>query len=156
MMGIYQSEWSWSPLFADYDNDGDKDLIIANGFPRDMTDKDWTLYKAQVLGFLASEQEVIDKAPVIKVPNMAFENTGNLRFIQKTKEWLGIHPSFSYGAAFADLDNDGDLDYVVNNMNDEAFICKNTTVEKSKKKANYIKIRLIGNRGEYHGPGCKN
>jgi hypothetical protein len=155
MMGsIYQTEWSWSPLFADYDNDGDKDLIVANGFPKDMTDKDWTRYKADVLGFVASEQQVIDRAPAVKIPNIAFENTGDLRFIKKS-DWLPEIPSYSYGASFVDLDNDGDLDYVVNNLNDEAFICRNYTVEKSKKKAKYIKIRLIGKEGNTMALGAK-
>jgi hypothetical protein len=142
--GIYATEWSWSPLFADYDNDGDKDLIIANGYPRDMTDKDWTKYKAEVFGSLGTEQQVIDRAPAIKVPNMAYENTGNLKFIKKTNEWLGTTPSYSYGAAFADLDNDGDLDYVTNNIDDKAFIYKNKSIEKSRKTSNFIQIRLIG------------
>jgi enediyne biosynthesis protein E4 len=144
MMGIYHSEWSWSPLFADYDNDGDKDLLIANGYPKDMTDKDWTRMKAKVYGSLADEKYVIDQLPASKVPNIAYENTGRLSFVNRSKEWLPHVPSYSYGASFVDLDNDGDLDYVTNNLNDEAFILKNTTVEKSKNNANYLKIKLKG------------
>ncbi len=144
MAGIYKSEWSWSPLFADYDNDGDLDLLITNGYPRDLTDKDWTFYKVKVFGFVSDEQHVIEMAPVVKVQNFAFENTGNLKFRKRSKEWLPDIPSFSYGAAFADLDNDGDLDYVVNNLNDKAFVMKNTTVEKKKQKAGYLRLKLIG------------
>jgi hypothetical protein len=155
MMGIYQTEWSWSPLFADYDNDGDKDLIIANGYPKDLTDKDWTRYKAEVYGFVATEQNVIDAAPAVKVPNIAFENTGDLHFIKRSGEWLPDIPSFSYGAAFTDLDNDGDLDYVANNLNDEAFILRNNTVERSKEKSNYIKIKLKGKAGNTMALGAK-
>ncbi len=154
MMGIYQTEWSWSPLFADYDNDGDKDLIVANGFPKDMTDKDWTRYKANVFGSLVNEQQVIDKAPAIKVPNIAFENMGNLSF-RKTKDWLPDIPSYSYGAAFSDLDNDGDLDYVANNLDDPAFIMKNYSVERSKKKTNFLRIKLAGKSGNTMALGAK-
>ena len=154
MMGIYQTEWSWSPLFADFDNDGDKDLIVANGYPRDMTDKDWTRYKAEVYGFLADEKAVIAKAPAVKVPNMAYENFGDLQF-RKTREWLPDIPSYSYGASFVDLDNDGDLDYVTNNLDDEAFICRNYTVEKSKDKANYIRVRLTGKDANTMALGAK-
>jgi enediyne biosynthesis protein E4 len=155
MMGIYQTEWSWSPLFADYDNDGDRDLIISNGFPRDMTDKDWTRYKAEVYGFLVTERQAIDKMPALKVPNMAFENTGDMQFIQRTREWLPDVPSYSYGASFVDLDNDGDLDYVTNNLNDKAFICRNNTREQAKDKSNYIRIRLNGKNGNTMGLGAK-
>jgi hypothetical protein len=155
MLGIYQTEWSWAPLFADYDNDGDKDLLVANGYPKDMTDKDWTKYKAEVYGSLAGEQHVIDLAPAIKVPNMAFENTGNLKFIQRTFEWLGKTPSYSYGAAFVDLDNDGDLDYITNNIDDEAFIYKNKTKEKSKKTSNFISLKLTGKIGNTMALGAK-
>lgn len=155
MMGIYASEWSWSPLFADYDNDGDKDLLITNGYPKDMTDKDWTYFKVRVLGSLADEKQVIALAPPAKVPNFAFENMGNLQFVDRKKEWLPPVPSFSYGAAFSDLDNDGDLDYVVNNLNDEAFVLRNYTVEKSKKIANYIKIRLSGEGSNTMAIGAK-
>jgi hypothetical protein len=143
MMGIYQTDWSWSPLFADYDNDGDKDLIVTNGFPKDMTDKDWTRFKVGAAGSYASDQLLINMAPAVKIPNVAFENKGDLQFV-KRNDWLPQIPSFSYGAAFVDLDNDGDLDYVVNNIDDEAFILKNTTVEKSHGDANYLRIRLIG------------
>jgi hypothetical protein len=144
MMGIYHSEWSWSPLFADYDNDGDKDLLIANGYPRDMTDKDWTRYKAEVFGTVADYRHVIDRCPPSKMNNYAYENVGDYHFKDNQPTWFKPIESYSYGAAFCDLDNDGDLDYVTNNLNDVAFVYKNTTVEKGKKKANYLRIRLRG------------
>ncbi len=152
--GIYQSDWSWSPLFADYDNDGDKDLIITNGFPRDMTDKDWTKFKTTAAGFYANDKQLIDMAPAVKVPNVAYENKGNLKFV-KTGDWLPDVPSFSYGASFVDLDNDGDLDYVVNNINDKAFILRNNTVEKSKKGAGFLEIKLRGEGGNTMAIGAK-
>lgn len=155
MAGVYQTEWSWSPLFADYDNDGDKDLLITNGYPRDMTDKDWTRMKAQVYGFVGDEKYVIDLAPALKVPNFAFENTGNLKFENRSKEWLPNIPSYSYGAAFVDLDNDGDLDYVTNNLNDEAFVLKNTTMEKSSDKVGFLKIKLTGKGANTMAIGAK-
>ncbi|MFZ9982614.1 MAG: FG-GAP repeat domain-containing protein, partial [Cyclobacteriaceae bacterium] len=129
MSGIYQTEWSWSPLFADYDNDGDKDLLVTNGFPMDLTDKDFTNYKAEYFGSLITEEQLLARIPVVKVSNYAFENKGNLKFENVTENWGMKIPSFSNGASFVDLDNDGDLDYVVNNINDPAFIYKNTTIE---------------------------
>jgi len=155
MLGIYQTEWSWSPLFADYDNDGDKDLLITNGYPKDLTDKDWTKYKAKMFGYLASAEHVMAKAPAVKAMNMAFENTGELNFNKVTDQWFESIPSYSYGAAFADLDNDGDLDYVVNNLNDEAFIYKNTTSDNEKKSRNYIELKLIGKQGNTMALGAK-
>jgi len=144
MAGVYKSEWSWSPLFADYDNDGDQDLLIANGYPRDLTDKDWTFYKVKVYGFVADERHVIEMAPVVKVQNFAFENLDKIHFRKRSKEWLPDIHSFSYGAVFVDLDNDGDLDYVTNNINDPAFIMKNTVREKSKSKTGYLRLKLRG------------
>ncbi|MDF1574763.1 MAG: VCBS repeat-containing protein [Bacteroidales bacterium] len=144
MMGIYHSEWSWSPLFADYDNDGDKDLFIANGYPRDMTDKDWTRYKAAVFGSIADHKHVIERCPPSKMNNYAFENVGAYTFRDNKPGWFEPIESYSYGAAFADLDNDGDLDYVTNNLNDVAFVYKNNTVEKGKKEANFLRICLKG------------
>jgi enediyne biosynthesis protein E4 len=154
MMGIYQTDWSWSPLFADYDNDGDKDLIVTNGFPKDMTDKDWTRFKVKAEGNFASNESLIDMAPEVKIPNVAYENTGVLSFKKRT-DWLPEVPSYSYGASFVDLDNDGDLDYVVNNIDDKAFILKNTTVEKSRKNSNYIRIKLTGKQGNTTAIGAK-
>lgn len=155
MAGIYATEWSWSPLFADYDNDGDKDLLIANGYPKDMTDKDWTRMKVKVYGFVADEKYVIDMVPDLKVPNLAFENNGDLSFTNKSKEWLPAIPSYSYGASFVDLDNDGDLDYVTNNLNDKAFILRNTTVEKAPKSSGYLKVKLTGKGNNTMALGAK-
>ena len=155
MMGIFKTEWSWSPLFADYNNDGDKDLLVTNGYPRDLTDKDWTFYKVKVYGSLADEDHVISMAPSVKVPNFAFENTGMMRFVNRSDKWLPGIPSYSYGASFVDLDNDGDLDYVVNNLNDDAFIFRNNTVEKSKREAGFLRIILEGKGVNTQAIGAK-
>lgn len=155
LTGIYQSEWSWSPLFADYDNDGDKDLLIANGYPRDMTDKDWTKYKAEVFGSVASPRHVISMVPAVKAYNYAFENNGELSFTDISGEWFDKKPSYSYGSAFVDLDNDGDLDYVVSNINDNAFVYRNNTVEKNPGGSNYIRIKLNGAEGNHGAFGAK-
>ncbi|RMG67625.1 MAG: hypothetical protein D6722_12820 [Bacteroidetes bacterium] len=141
MMGVFQTEWSWSPLFADYDNDGDRDLLITNGFPKDLTDKDFTNYKAQMHGYLATDAQIIARIPIVKVSNYAYEQVGPLQFENKTEEWGLSLPSFSNGAAFADLDNDGDLDYVVNNIDDPAFVYRNQSAEQGRQ---YLRVRLEG------------
>jgi enediyne biosynthesis protein E4 len=154
MMGIYQTNWSWSPLLADFDNDGDKDLVISNGYPRDLTDKDWIRYKPKKQGINEGDKALLNMIPSVKVSNEAYENAGALRFSKKT-DWLPDIPSYSSGASFVDLDNDGDLDYVTNNINDKAFIFRNNTVEKSKTNAGYIKIRLAGKSGNTMAIGAK-
>ncbi len=155
IMGIYHSEWSWSPLFADYDNDGDKDLLIANGYPRDMTDKDWTMYKAKVFGHVADTRHVIEKCPPSKMNNYAFENLGEYQFKDNKPSWFEPVESYSYGAAFADLDNDGDLDYITNNLNDVAFVYKNTTTERGKGSAHFLRIKLKGKKENPSAFGAK-
>ncbi|MFQ5446240.1 MAG: VCBS repeat-containing protein [Saprospiraceae bacterium] len=145
MAGIFNTEWSWSPLFADFDNDGDKDLLVTNGYPRDLTDKDFTRYKARMYGYLAGDYDLIPRIPVAKVSNFAFENKGGYKFADETEAWGMNIPSFSNGAAFVDLDNDGDLDYVTNNINDPAFVYRNNTVGKLKGSPNYLRIHLAGN-----------
>jgi hypothetical protein len=155
MEGIYQTEWSWSALFADYDNDGDKDLLITNGYPRDMTDKDWTRYKAEVFGHVADHRHVIEKCPPLKVYNYAFENEGKYLFRNKSPEWFEPVETYSYGAAFADLDNDGDLDYVINNLNDIAFVYKNKTIEKDKQSSNFLRVKLKGKKNNVMAFGAK-
>jgi enediyne biosynthesis protein E4 len=151
--GVFQTEWSWSPLFADFDNDGDKDLFITNGFPKDLTDKDFTNYKAQVYGSLADDAHMISRIPIVKVSNYAYENKGTLRFQDKTAEWGMKLPSFSNGAAFADLDNDGDLDYLVNNINAPAFVYRNNS--NAMGESNFIRIDLRGNGANIASIGAK-
>lgn len=144
LAGIHETEWSWSPLFADFDNDGHKDLIVTNGFPKDVTDKDFANYRSAV-GNVASLALLKDSIPVVKVPNYVFRNNGDLTFTDMTDKWGFGQSSFSNGAAFADLDNDGDLDYVINNINSEASIYENTLYGASKKErltTHFIRIRL--------------
>jgi hypothetical protein len=144
MYGMYQTEWSWSPLFADFDKDGDKDLFVTNGFPKDLTDKDFTNYKAQVYGHLIGDYDIIPRIPIVKVSNYAYENTGEAPLKNRTKDWGLDIPSFSNGAAFADLDNDGDLDYVTNNINDPAFIYRNNTIGSLQENPAFLRIALKG------------
>ncbi|MEJ7646722.1 MAG: VCBS repeat-containing protein [Chryseolinea sp.] len=147
LSGIHQTEWSWSPLMADFDNDGNKDLLITNGFPKDITDKDFANYRADV-GFVASNTLLIDSIPVIKIPSYAYKNNGDLTFTDVSKKWGIGKPSFSNGAAFADLDNDGDLDYVVNNINDEAFVFENKLYAREQKnngpQTHFLRIVMKG------------
>jgi enediyne biosynthesis protein E4 len=156
LAGVYQTEWSWSPLFADFDNDGNKDLFITNGFPKDITDRDFINYRQQV-NSLVSLDNLLTEIPSIKVPNYAFKNNGDLVFENVTKTWGLDTPSFSNGAAFADLDNDGDLDYVVNNINEVPSLYKNRLNErqKSEKKINYLRIKLKGESKNPSGLGSK-
>ena len=143
ILGMSETDWSWSPLFADFDNDGDRDLFVTTGFPRDVRDKDWTKIKASAAGSLTTEKALSEMAPPLLIPNTAFENNGDSVFTRK-EDWLPEIGSFSYGAIFADLDNDGDLDYVTSNINDQAFVYRNETVEKSNSNSNFMKIRLRG------------
>tara|TARA_B100000614_G_scaffold262680_1_gene297627 strand:- start:1297 stop:4632 length:3336 start_codon:yes stop_codon:yes gene_type:complete len=149
---IYQTDWSWSPLFFDADNDGLKDLFVTNGFPRDITDKDFSDFRQSVSRYV-NNSSLLDCIPVVKKPNYSFKNNGDLTFSDKSYDWgLGID-SFSNGAAYADLDNDGDLDYIINNINDEAFIFKNTS-EKFIDNKSFI-IRLKGPENNITGIGSK-
>ncbi|WP_057939213.1 VCBS repeat-containing protein [Algoriphagus resistens] len=153
MAGIYQTDWSWAPLFGDVDNDGYRDLLVTNGFPRDITDKDFANYRADV-GNIASKRQLLDSIPIVKIPNYAFRNNGNLTFTDQGSAWGLNKPSFSNGAAFVDLDGDGDLDYVVNNINDPAFVFENTLTN-SEKKNNFIRLNLLGTKLNPQGLGAK-
>jgi len=152
LAGVYQTEWSWSPLFVDADNDGYKDLFITNGFPKDITDKDFSNYRADV-GNIASIALLVDSIPVIKIPNYAYKNSGSLVFTDVTEKWgLGLK-SFSNGAAFADLDNDGDLDYVTNNINGSAGVFENHA--DALMHHHYIRIRFEGPSQNRDGLGAE-
>ncbi|MFB0907202.1 MAG: FG-GAP-like repeat-containing protein, partial [Spirosomataceae bacterium] len=125
LAGVSETDWSWCPSLADFDNDGYRDLLITNGFPKDVTDRDFMAFR-QGINNIASAEFLMTKIPEVKISNYAFRNLGNLAFENKTEAWGLEIPSFSNGAAYGDLDNDGDLDYVVNNINDSAFVYKNT------------------------------
>lgn len=156
MAGIHQTEWSWSSLFVDVDNDGFRDLIITNGFPKDVTDKDYVMFKREV-GAFNNHRSLIDSIPVLKVPNYVFQNNSDFSFEDKTKDWGMFRPSFSNGAAFADLDNDGDLDYVVNNINDVAFLYQNNLYSGNENKSvnNFLRVKLVGDNVHNSGLGAK-
>ncbi|MEM0991662.1 MAG: VCBS repeat-containing protein [Bacteroidota bacterium] len=143
--GIQETDWSWSSLFADYDNDGWKDLFVANGFPKNIIDRDFADFRASVSN-VASKAYLLSLIPAIRVPNFIFQNQGDLTFQNKSKDWGLDYPSFSNGAIYVDLDEDGDLDLVTNNIDDPAFIFENTSNPMSNEDspANFLRIQLKG------------
>lgn len=152
------TDWSWGALFFDMDNDGYKDLFVSNGIYRDLTNQDYLQYIAneEVVKSLISEEgvnyrELIDIIPSNKVRNCSFKNLGNLKFEKYTSSGLDIE-SFSNGSAYGDLDNDGDLDLVVNNVNSEAFVFENKL---DPSQNNYIKIILQGPNKNKFGVGAQ-
>lgn len=140
--GIAETDWSWTPLVADFDQDGFRDIIITNGFPKDVTDHDFLAFRNSAFG-MNSKQKLLDMIPEVKISNYAFRNNGRLRFGNVTKAWGLEIPSFSNGAATSDLDNDGDLDVVINNINDKALLYENRSNERPK-KPNFLQIQLKG------------
>ncbi|MDE3212529.1 MAG: VCBS repeat-containing protein [Bacteroidota bacterium] len=152
MSGISQTDWSWCPLVTDFDDDGYKDIIITNGFPKDITDHDFVSFRRDATN-LASMKMILAQIPTVKLHNYAFHNNGNLTFTDVTNSWGLTTPSFSNGAAYADLDNDGDMDVVVNNINDEAFILENTTMDNPKNHPNYLALKLKGGPQNVNGLG---
>src|ERR1700744_1632477 len=150
LSGVSQTDWSWGPMLTDFDNDGYRDLIITNGYPRDVTDHDFMNFRAQSY-FIASKKQILDQIPIVKIPNFAFRNNGKLQFDDVTDSWgLGVS-TFLNGAAYADLDNDGDMDLVINNIDDEAMIYKNTSREKNPNNSHYLHIKFQG--GEFNRDG---
>lgn len=152
MSGIAQTDWSWTPLVADFDNDGYRDLIVTNGFPRDVSDHDFNAYRHQSTG-LVSTRTMIDLIPQVKIHNYAFRNKGDLTFDDQTTAWGLTLPTFSNGAAVVDLDNDGALDLVINNINDEALLYRNTGRAKDT-SAHFLNIKFRGGRQNINGIGA--
>lgn len=141
LAGISNTDWSWSALLADYDNDGFKDLFVTNGYLRDYTNNDFIKYYAdEARQKNQSVLDVISHMPSIKTPNYLFRNEHNLTFSNKQTEWGFGTPVLSNGAVYADLDNDGDLEIVTNNINEKAYVYRNMTVEKA--GSNFITINL--------------
>ena len=141
----YATDWSWSVLLQDYDNDGLKDIFITNGIFKRPNDLDYINFLSTLDLTLVSEknqdsldQVLIQRMPTLKIPNYLFRNTGDLGFEEVSKAWGLGEPSYSNGAAYADLDNDGDLELVINNVNSEAFIYQNNF------NGHYLQIKLVG------------
>jgi hypothetical protein len=158
MAGVYQTDWSWTPLVADFDNDGYRDMVITNGYPRDVTDLDHALYSNDQ-GRTVKENTTLaaaDSFPVVKTAGYAFKNKGGYLFDDFSKKWGIIKPTFSTGGAYADLDNDGDLDLVINNIDDEAFIYENTLIKKKGGNiaTHFLAVKLDGNETNTGGIGA--
>ena len=150
--GTAETDWSWNPSVDDFDNDGNRDLIITNGYPRDVTDHDFIAFRNNSMS-IASKEQLINEMPAIKIPNAAYKNFGNLKFENTTTQWGLDQPSFSNGAVAVDLDNDGDLDYVINNIDDEAFVYENTTNSKNDIRKNFLSITFNGGKQNPNGIG---
>jgi len=174
LAGIHATDWSWAPLFVDLDNDGHKDLFVSNGIYRRPNDLDYLdhIKKNEVQLELNSRKfqsmpapidsdklaEILQYAPSVPLPNYIFQSQGDLSYINRAKEWGLADPGFSSGAAYADFNNDGGMDLVVNNTNGPAAIYKNLIYldnPDSLDNNNYIKIQLIGKGLNTHGIGSK-
>lgn len=155
MTGISNTDWSWSALFSDFDNDGLKDLFVTNGYARDFTDMDFIKYRvdqvAKERSGSGSEAAVsmLEKMPSIKVPNYLFQQL-NGSFASRTREWGLDQNTVSAGAVYADLDNDGDMDLVVSNINDDAGVYRNNGSANG-----FVKVQLLGSPLNNLGIGAK-
>lgn len=151
--GIAETDWSWTPVLSDFNNDGLKDLFITNGFPRDITDHDFRAFRDMTANF-STPNILLSKIPAIKIPNYFFINNGNAHFSDNTNQYGFDKASFSNGAISADLDNDGDLDLIVCNLNEPVSIYKNNHRQLSNKN-NYIHIKLQFDSLNLHAIGSK-
>ncbi|MGZ8556708.1 MAG: VCBS repeat-containing protein [Chitinophagaceae bacterium] len=163
MAGIQKTEWSWSTLACDFDNDGNRDIFVANGYRRDVFDGDIQQKLDQHIAASASKystteeyfskgfKEFIELYNPIKVRNYLFKNKGDLKFENVSESWGFADSTFSNGAAVADFDNDGDLDLVINNLDEEASLYENVT----DKKNNHVRIKLEGPDKNRDGIGAK-
>lgn len=147
--GVAASDWSWGGLIFDADNDGLSDLFVCNGIYNDVTNQDFidffandVVQKMVMTGQKEQFDEIIKKMPSVPIPNKAFHNIGHMKFKDEAENWGFATPSFSNGAAYGDLDNDGDLDMVINNVNMESFVYQNKANELQKN--NFIGVSLKG------------
>ncbi|WP_373517516.1 VCBS repeat-containing protein [Pricia sp.] len=159
LAGISNTDWSWASLFADLDNDGFKDVFITNGYKRDYTNMDFMNYAVQEklkenkTGKQTAIADLLKNIPATIEENYTYHNNGDLTFTKVNSEWGLDQKSLSNGAAYADLDNDGDLDLVVNNIEEEAFVYRNNSEKFNKNQ--YLKIQLKGDGKNTFGIGSK-
>ncbi|MBK8956124.1 MAG: VCBS repeat-containing protein [Saprospiraceae bacterium] len=143
MAGVGKTDWSWSAFFTDFDLDGYKDLYVTNGILRDIRNRDFTSYAFEAFEDKSIPRlEIIQKGPSMPLSNYMYHNDGSLHFDNVSAKWGLEDKSFSQGSAYADLDNDGDVDLVVNNTNQEAFVYKNLAADQN--NGNYLRLQLIG------------
>jgi hypothetical protein len=161
LAGISATDWSWTPLIADFDNDGNRDIFISNGYKKDITDLDFMAYTKEVGMFGTNEAkakraaEAIGSLGGVFKPNFIFKNEGDLHFSDKSSSWGFTEPSYSTGAVYSDLDNDGDLDIVCNNIDADVFVYENHSVERKDSAHHFIKIKLEGMNGNRDAIGAK-
>ena len=159
LAGVSHTDWSWSALFADFDNDGYKDILISNGYPKAVNDLDYmnaafaTRRRSSSDGSSRAALEILKSLPSYEVSNYVFRNAGDLTFTDKTTAWGMDRPSLSYGAAYVDLDNDGSLDLVVNNIDAPAFIYQN--IQPKDDAHHYLQIELRGDTPNKRGIGSR-
>jgi hypothetical protein len=159
LSGISNTDWSWSPLFCDFDNDGRKDLFVTNGYKRDNTDIQFMKYamdqSARMHGGAdaVNVSEYISHMPGIKIENYIYQNNGNDQFQNKIKDWGLDEKTLSHGAIYADLDNDGDMDIITNNTDDFAGVYKNNSAKGDSN--NFLKIKFKGNPKNSLGFGAR-
>ena len=153
LAGVAATDWSWSALFADFDNDGYKDIFIGNGYPKAVNDLDYqgAANSARRMGEHPRARKLLKDVYAYDAPNHVFRNNGDLTFTDRTNAWGMDRPSFSYGAAYGDLDNDGKLDVVVNNIDGPAFIYRN--IQPTDDAHHYFRIRLVGDSSNTRGIG---
>lgn len=148
LSGIYATDWSWSPLFCDVDNDGLKDLFITNGIYRRANDLDYVKFLTENEFFSAEHNKntpdkvLYEKMPLYPYYNYIYKNNGDLTFTNMAREWGFNSRSYSNGSAYADLDNDGDLDLITNNINEPAYICRNNASDQNDN--HFLPVRLKG------------
>ncbi|MFN8582807.1 MAG: VCBS repeat-containing protein [Gemmatimonadaceae bacterium] len=148
LAGVSNTDWSWSPLFADFDNDGHKDILITNGYPKAVNDQDYSSalgpMRRGAPGAQQAGRTLLDKLYTYHVSNFVFQNTGDLSFADRTADWGMQRPSYSYGAAYADLDKDGRLDVVINNIDAPAFIYRNVGAPPGPDGHHYLRVAFRG------------
>lgn len=153
--GVAETEWSWAPLITDFDNDGWKDIYVTNGIKRDITDWDYKVFildsvmRTMNTGKSVDLNAWLQSIPIVPTKNYFYRNNGTLKFDNYSDKWCDAPASFSSGAAYADLDNDGDLDLVVNNIDGPAFVFKNNTRENAPASSHYLRFRFYKSPGTF-------
>lgn len=159
--GIYCTDWSWSPLIADFDNDGLRDVFISNGYLKDITDLDFVTYNQHATMFGSDSLKMKNAAKALKglggvfKPDVLFRNKGDFQFENVGNSSGLSEPTYSNGAAYADFDNDGDLDLVLNNLNGVARLYQNTITDNKQVNAGSLQLQLKGPKGNLQGIGTR-